>query len=66
MRGLRNLGLNNRVCARDVSLTGNAVGRASLGNVRIHSGTDYVCLACDQRGDTEKAISFKVRTRSPV
>ena len=42
------------------------MGRASLGNVRIHSGTDYMCLAYDHRGDMEKAIAFKVRTRSPV
>lgn len=38
-------------------------GKSKFGECQDHSGTDYVCLACDQRGDTEKAISFKVRTR---
>lgn len=50
----------------DVSLTGNAVGRASLGNVRFILGQTMCALLCDQRGDTEKAISFKVRNSPPV
>lgn len=37
------------------------MGGAGLENVRVHSGTDYVCLACDQRGDVEEAVTCEAR-----